>query len=116
MEVVMTKRVTVACAFVGVLTLGWVAALTAQRGTQPPPANPNRQQVVQMMKDISNWGRWGKDDELGTFNLITPQKRLQAVRLVREGISVSLAHTLDKEVMVDNPTPFKQEFFMGPDG
>jgi len=41
---------------------------------------------------------------------------LQAARLVREGISVSLAHTLDKEVMVDNPTPFKQEFFMGADG
>ncbi|MBI4471919.1 MAG: cyclase family protein, partial [Acidobacteria bacterium] len=69
---------------------------------------PTREQVIQMMKEISNWGRWGKDDELGTINLITPQKRLQAARLVREGISVSLAHTLDKEVMVDNPTPFKQ--------
>ena len=84
-------------------------------GAQAPP-NPTRAQVIQMMKDISNWGRWGKDDELGTFNLITPEKRLQAARLVREGISVSLAHTLEKEVFPDNPTPFKQEFLMGTDG
>jgi len=84
-------------------------------GAQAPP-NPTRAQVIQMMKDISNWGRWGKDDELGTFNLITPEKRLQAARLVREGISVSLAHTLEKEVFPDNPTPFKQEFLMGADG
>jgi hypothetical protein len=62
---------------------------------QAPP-NPTRAQVIQMMKDISNWGRWGKDDELGTFNLITPEKRRQATRLVREGISISLAHNLDK--------------------
>ncbi len=80
------------------------------------PANPTRAQVVQMMKDISNWGRWGKDDELGTFNLITPEKRKAAAALVKEGLSISLAHTLDKEVLPDNPTPFKQEFLMGPDG
>jgi kynurenine formamidase len=82
---------------------------------QAPP-NPTRAQVIQMMKDISNWGRWGKDDELGTFNLITPEKRRQATRLVREGISISLAHNLEKEVFPDNPTPFKQEFLMGTDG
>ena len=31
-------------------------------------------------------------------------------------MSVSMAHTLDKEVLADNPTPFKIEFLMGPDG
>ena len=69
-----------------------------------------------MMKDISNWGRWGAADEIGTFNLITPAKRREAAALVREGLSVSMAHTLDKEVLADNPTPFKIEFLMGPDG
>ena len=29
---------------------------------------------------------------------------------------MSMAHTLDKDVLADNPTPFKQEFLMGPDG
>ena len=34
------------------------------------------------MRTLSNWGRWGKDDELGTINLITPEKRAAAARLV----------------------------------
>ena len=105
----------------GALALGIAAApsLVAQSqgtATQAGPRNPTRAEVVQMMKDISNWGRWGKDDEIGTFNLITPAVRKAAVGLVKEGIAVSLAHTLDKDVLADNPTPFKQEFFMGPDG
>ena len=24
---------------------------------------------------LSNWGRWGDDDALGTLNLITPERR-----------------------------------------
>ena len=27
------------------------------------------------MTELSNWGRWGKDDQIGTLNLITPDKR-----------------------------------------
>ena len=41
-------------------------------------------------KDLSNWGRWGKDDQIGALNLITPSKRKQAAGLVKEGFSVSL--------------------------
>ena len=33
-------------------------------------------------KELSNWGRWGKDDEIGTLNLITPEKREAALALV----------------------------------
>jgi len=44
------------------------------------------------MEELSNWGRWGADDELGSSNLITPAKRRAAAALVTEGISVSLAH------------------------
>ena len=39
----------------------------------------------QWMEELSNWGRWGEHDELGTLNLITPEKRIQAARLVRQG-------------------------------
>ena len=46
------------------------------------------------MKELSNWGRWGKDDELGAANLITPTKRKQALALAREGLTVSLAHDI----------------------
>ena len=44
--------------------------------------------------EYSNWGRWGKDDQLGTLNLITPAKKIQAAALVKEGISVSIAHAV----------------------
>ena len=53
------------------------------------------------MEELSNWGRWGADDEKGASNLITPQKRLQAVALVSEGITVSLAHDINEAEDVD---------------
>lgn len=54
---------------------------------------------------LSNWGRWGAKDELGTLNLITPEKRLAAMRLVREGVAVSCARPIDKGVASDVPNP-----------
>src|SRR5216684_3834475 len=57
-------------------------------------------------KELSNWGRWGKDDEIGALNLITPEKRKQAAGLVREGFSVSLAGDADTVQAVDNPNPY----------
>ena len=53
------------------------------------------------LEDLSNWGRWGEDDELGAANLITPEKRVAAARLVTEGITVSLAHDIIQEPGID---------------
>jgi hypothetical protein len=50
----------------------------------------------QWMTDLSNWNRWGKDDEMGAMNLITSAKRKQAARLVREGASFSLSRDAKK--------------------
>jgi len=58
-------------------------------------------------KDLSNWGRWGKDDQVGALNLITPSKRRQAAALVKEGFSVSLAADADTVKAVDNPNPYE---------
>ena len=60
----------------------------------------------QWMTDLSNWNRWGKDDEMGAMNLITPAKRKQAAGLVKEGASFSLARDAEKEKALDNPVPF----------
>ncbi len=57
-------------------------------------------------KDLSNWGRWGKDDQIGALNLITPAKRKAAAGLVKEGYSVSLAGDADTVQAVDNPNPY----------
>ncbi|GAA2524582.1 cyclase [Winogradskya humida] len=40
---------------------------------------------------LSNWGRWGDDDERGTLNHITDDVRVAAARSVRHGRSVSCA-------------------------
>jgi kynurenine formamidase len=58
--------------------------------------------------ELSNWGRWGKDDQKGTLNLITPEKRKQAAALVRDGVTISLARTLDTVKAVDNSSPFER--------
>ena len=48
-------------------------------------------ELDELFRQVSNWGRWGNDDERGALNLITPEKRRQAAALVKQGISVSLA-------------------------
>jgi len=55
------------------------------------------------MKELSNWGRWGDDDELGAANLITPAKRKQALALAKEGLTISLAHDVAQEKAADAP-------------
>lgn len=64
-----------------------------------------RDEVIAQYDKISNWGRWGRDDERGALNYITDQKRVAAARLVSSGIVVSLALPLATEPAPDNPTP-----------
>lgn len=53
------------------------------------------EEVIAYMRDLSNWGRWGEDDRLGTLNLITEDVRVRAAGLVRDGTAVSLAFDID---------------------
>jgi kynurenine formamidase len=46
-------------------------------------------EVLGYFDTLSNWGRWGADDELGTLNHISDDVRLAAARAVRHGRSVS---------------------------
>jgi kynurenine formamidase len=66
-----------------------------------------RAEFVRWKTELSNWGRWGKDDQIGALNLITPAKRRQAAALVREGFSVSLSRDADTQKAIDNPDPFE---------
>jgi kynurenine formamidase len=52
---------------------------------------PTQDDVLGYFDTLSNWGRWGDDDELGTLNHITDDVRLAAARAVRHGRSVSCA-------------------------
>ena len=62
--------------------------------------------VDRWMTELSNWGRWGNDDQIGTVHLITAAKRREAASLVKEGYSVSLAHDIETEKAADNSSPF----------
>lgn len=55
----------------------------------------NHDFVKEMALRYRNWGRWGDDDQLGTLNLITPEKVREAAGLVRSGRVFSLALPLD---------------------
>lgn len=63
------------------------------------------EEVIGFMTRLSNWGRWGKEDELGTLNFITPEKRVRAAREVQSGRCLSLAHDLNTHSQPNNPTP-----------
>lgn len=78
-------------------------------GAQQPLPLVSQQQYERWQTELSNWGRWGPNDELGALNLITPEKRRQAAALVRDGVTVSLASILDTEPSVDNPCPVQWE-------
>ncbi|MDX1383305.1 MAG: cyclase family protein, partial [Thermoanaerobaculia bacterium] len=81
-----------------------VLGLAAGAGAQEVP-EVTAADIEAWMTSLSNWGRWGADDQLGAVNLITPEKRLAAARLVRDGVSVSLAHPVLTQTSADNPNP-----------
>ena len=54
---------------------------------------------------LKNWGKWGKDDERGTLNYITPEKIIAASKLVKSGRKVSMAIPINKNPGPDNPNP-----------
>ena len=51
--------------------------------------------IADAAQRFSNWGRWGADDDRGTLNFLTPQKRVEGAALVRRGVSFSLAQRFD---------------------
>ena len=61
----------------------------AQRATSGRPG-VTRAQADGWMTELSNWGRWGKEDQLGALNLVTAEKRRQALALAKTGTIVSL--------------------------
>jgi kynurenine formamidase len=44
---------------------------------------------------LTNWGRWGPEDEAGTLNNVSAQDIIHAARLIRKGKSFSLALNFD---------------------
>ena len=68
---------------------------------------------------LSNWGRWGANDQLGTLNHITEETVCAAAGLVRAGRRVSCANPLATEQVLSgprNPTPADHRMSIGQGG
>ena len=56
-----------------------------------------REKFDNLSKEISNWGRWGANDQLGTLNNISDSNIINAKKLVIEGKTISLSRNMSKE-------------------
>jgi kynurenine formamidase len=99
----MSIRVRLLGVVIGTIALGAVA-IHEVGGQTASPTIATEADFRRAMKELSNWGRWGDQDELGAANLITPAKRKQALALAREGRTVSLSHDVPQEKAADTPT------------
>src|SRR5262245_36283514 len=108
----MRCRVTSVAASIGLILVGTIGgyALSAQgrAGTPAPsaPAAPSdtaklRADYEQWRTAFKTWNRWGADDNKGTSNLITPQKVLSALKLVKSGTVISLASNEPQQAAAD---------------
>jgi len=89
---------------IGLIALGVAVSIPyAQSQSKARPTIASDEDFQRAMKELSNWGRWGNDDELGAANLITPAKRKQALALAKEGTAISLAHDIPQEKAPDAP-------------
>lgn len=77
------------------------------------PTKPSREDVLGYLHGPSrNWGRWGDDDQKGTINLITPERRLAAAASVRSGRIVSLSRPFPTEPRPGNPYPAERFMYL----
>lgn len=74
---------------------------------------PSEDEVLAYFDVLSNWGRWGADDELGTLNLVSPAKRIAAAQLVRVGATVSCAWDIGGRPPADQPMGPPRRFMIG---
>jgi hypothetical protein len=52
--------------------------------------------IAEASAKLSNWDRWGPDDQIGTLNFVTPEMVAEAARLVRRGRVFGMGIPLDR--------------------
>jgi len=77
--------------------LDWIAAAItrAQQEEMQMNIKVGRQAIAEATEKLKNWGRWGKDDQIGTLNHVRPDDILKAARLIRTGKVFALGIPLD---------------------
>jgi len=67
------------------------------------PSTVTPADYLKWRNEFKTWGRWGADDQRGMSNLITADKSLSAIKLVKNGIVISLAHAVPQKVNPEVP-------------
>lgn len=81
--------------------VSWNGVVESASGAEPTsrPELVNDADIENSLPVLSNWGRWGPSDQIGTLNLITPAMRVEAAKLIKSGRVVSLG----REFAPDTP-------------
>src|SRR5678809_1765181 len=87
----------------GLFLMGGLTITRLYPQSQSTSASVMPADYIRWRSEFKNWGRWGADDERGTTNLITLQKVVSAVKLVKTGQVVSLAHAVPQQAAADVP-------------
>src|SRR5262245_62775079 len=69
---------------------------TRKPGTRAMNITVGRKAIEEASKKLSNWGRWGKADQIGTLNHVTPEDIVNASKLIRTGKVFALGIPLDR--------------------
>lgn len=75
----------------------------------------DEERAEDQLLSMSNWGRWGADDELGALNLVTPEAVFRGLRAVRRGAVYSLSQVIGPESPRGEARP-PNRLFMAIDG
>ncbi|MBA4789837.1 MAG: cyclase family protein [Rhizobiales bacterium] len=58
----------------------------------------NRAAIYEAAEKLSNWGRWGADDQIGTLNNISPEDVINAGKLIKRGKVFALGLSLKEPI------------------
>ncbi len=66
---------------------------------------PTAAELRALFDELSNWGRWGHDDDRGALALITEAHRVAAAATVTDGRVVAMSHPLPVGPSAETPHP-----------
>ncbi len=58
----------------------------------------DRAAIYEAAKKLSNWGRWGADDQIGTLNNVSPEDVINAGKLIKKGKVFALGLDLKEPI------------------
>jgi kynurenine formamidase len=76
----------------------------------------SRAEFDDLYAEVATWKPDSPHADAGTLRHLTPRRVIDAARLVRDGVSVSLGRTLDVAPRLDNPEPAEHRMTMLPRG